>query len=142
MLSEDVQLKKGLGAIMSYANSISINSKSLSTCRALTDCSLNAIKLDTFKQIMEENSEFEQRVYLNSVYYLAHIYSERAGPLTSVDERRLTEFLRQNSSFNRLEQYRKVDFTYGGYVLKGSIQSCINEEAQENPQHYSEYRYH
>jgi hypothetical protein len=57
---------------------------------------------------MELNSEFEEKIFINSVNYLVHIYGERAGPLKNIDERRLAEFLRTNAHFKRLEEHSKV----------------------------------
>jgi len=108
MLAEDVQVKKGLGSIMSYANAISTNTRALSTCRALTECSCNAIRIEVLKEIMESNNEFEEKIFINSVNYLVHIYSERAGPLKNIDERRLAEFLRHKATFKRLDPHSKV----------------------------------
>lgn len=76
---------------------------------------------------MQGNHSFEEKIFINSLDYLIRINSDRAGPLTRIDERRMNEFLRHRASFRRLEEHSKVEFPLGGYIFKGEIQSCLSE---------------
>jgi signal-transduction protein with cAMP-binding, CBS, and nucleotidyltransferase domain len=66
-LSEDVHVKKGLGAILSFANIIGDESgKCLSQAVALNDCVFTAIKVSILKDLMADNPDFEAKIYLSA----------------------------------------------------------------------------
>lgn len=70
---------------------------------------------------METNTDFEDKVYLNSVDYLVKVYHHTSGPLGTIESRRLADFLRTKASIKRLDEHTKIDLKFGGYIFKGEI---------------------
>jgi len=64
--------------------------------------------METLRDIMDANSEFEEKIFINSLHYLVHIFPDRSGELTNIDERRMGDFLRHKTVFKRLEERSKV----------------------------------
>ena len=90
---------KGMGAFLSFANCVNeTNSRSVSTATAETNCTLYGIPFSIIKGIMTQNKVFEKKVYLYSMIYFVRIYPDKAGPLRSLEENHLNEYV-INSEF-------------------------------------------
>ncbi|CAD8090636.1 unnamed protein product [Paramecium primaurelia] len=133
------QIKKGLGSLLSYVNLIG-DGKCMTTSRAASETVLHSLNLNVLKSLMQKSEAFEQKIYVNSIEYLIKLYQSQAGPLGQMEQKRLNLFLRQKAQFKKFDVHSNVEFMFGGYIIKGEIQSCIQDES-EGIERYNEYCY-
>ncbi|CAD8098564.1 unnamed protein product [Paramecium primaurelia] len=120
-------LKKGLGSLLSYANLIG-DGKCMTTARAASETVLHSLNLNVLRQLMQKSELFEQKIYINSIEYLIKLFESQAGPLGQMEAKRLGQFLRSKTQFKKFDVNSNVEFMFGGYIIKGEIQSCIQDD--------------
>ncbi|CAD8090161.1 unnamed protein product [Paramecium primaurelia] len=80
------------------------------------------------------------KLFLYYLEYLIKLYESKAGPLGQMEQKRLGTFLRQRAQFKKFDVQSKFEFMFDGYIVKGEIQSCIQDE-NDGVKRYNDYCY-
>ncbi len=90
-----------MGSFLSFANVFLGKAHSKAIVAYNTTASLLPVSI--VKDLFAQNKAFEQRAYINSIFYFVKMFPKEAGPLSTMEENRLNEFV-ANCDLKELQQ--------------------------------------
>ena len=124
--------KKGVGHLVLFFNLVMNDNISRINCVADQDIETQRLNINTLRQVMQENKEFEEKVYKRAFPYLRFMQSEKATELTKMSDASIKALTRTA----RVVNFSKGDalkLAGGAFLIKGII--------KRNDIIYNEYYY-
>jgi len=121
ILSQNNHYKKGSGHIISLFNLVMPDNISKMTCIASNSVETHKLDLNLLRKIMQQNHEFEEKVYKGAFNLLRFMKPELASTLIHLSETS-AKALMSEARLVRFSKEQKIPLQNGGFVLKGQVQ--------------------
>jgi NhaP-type Na+/H+ or K+/H+ antiporter len=124
-ISDDVKMRYGLGAVLSWSNILTSDGLAKSTLTAINATSAFFIsKQDIFK-IFENNPAFEETVYKISLPNFFKLYPPLNFGIEMTDE--LIGHIQKNSKLVTKQKGELISIEFGGFLISGEIKLIEDE---------------
>jgi len=121
ILCQNNHYKKGMGHILSLFNLVMFDNVSKMTAIASHSVQAHKINLNLLREMMQQNKEFEERVYKGAFNLLRFMKPEAASTLIHLSESS-AKALMNEARLVTFNKDQKINLQNGGFVLKGSVQ--------------------
>jgi len=112
--------RRGVGHMISFMNLVAEDSISRMSCFALHEVEAQKLSVKVLKEIMKENSQFEERIYKEAFMYLRFLKPRKAQELVRLSEHSV-QVLMRNSDVLHFKKGEVVRLTCGAFVCSGSL---------------------
>ena len=129
-------VSRGMGGVLSPANVLSRSKQSYSTATvSARDTYLRTIPMDLVFKLMV-SPEFRFKIFTMSIYYFTRLYRDRADFLATMEENKLSQYVRR-SSLEAINPGEVIELEQGGYLYEGQV----HLEGYGNEYTYPSYTY-
>ena len=123
VISEDKQMKRPLGTILSFSTVINSTGRAeLSVVAASDNCLVYQIPISFIRGLMKRSSDFNEKIYKHALYEIVRIYPADAGglELIAMDEMEFNYFA-STATFETVEKDEELSLAHGGYIFEGKV---------------------
>jgi len=112
--------RRGVGHLISFMNLATEDCISRMSCFALHEVEAQKLSVKVLKEIMKENSQFEERIYKEAFMFLRFMKPRKAQELVRLSEHSV-QVLMRNSDVLHFKKGDVVRLTCGAFVFSGSL---------------------
>ena len=135
--SDTDKVNRSLGSLIGYPHLVADTGKALYNVRAKINVKASKLPINSLRDIMRTNEEFEELIYKNSMLYMMKLHRDKCGELAFllVDDVTLNSFAHESTLKSwPLQREMRFKLEHGGYIFSGKLRTLGKTEVHDDSQ--------